>query len=186
MPKELSVSLAYQSQNVYAGTASPVINYFGMLEYLNNNPLYSAQLFQIYRYCKVTSVEIVFDVINTGATPLEVLVGTVPYVEVGALTATRLAEKTTTTRKLISPAGGLDKCRIAKFFSSESIIGEPFTSKFWMSYSQSLSTTPIDVNEPVIATIIAFAGSSGSVFAIPNYRIRYHCQFFDLLTPATS
>jgi hypothetical protein len=186
MPRELSVCLTYASQDEFGATASPVIMTNGMLEYLNHNPLYAAQLFQIYRYAKVTAIQIELDVFNKGTNPIEVVVGHVPQVEVSAITAARLAEKTSSTKRIVSAAGGLDRTRIVKFFDAQAILGEPFTSKYWMSYSQSLSTTPIDVNEPVLAVVLAYAGGSTTVTAVINYRIKYHCQFFELLTPALS
>jgi hypothetical protein len=186
MPHELSVALTYASQDEFGTAASPVITTNGMLEYLNHNPLYSAQLFQIYRYCKITAFEVEIDVFNKGTNPIEVVVGSCPQVEVSTMTAARLAEKTTSVKKIVSSAGGLDRCRIRKFFNNMAILGEPFTSKYWMSYSQSLSTTPIDVNEPVLAVLLAFAGGSTTISAVLNYRYKYHCQFFELLTPNVS
>jgi hypothetical protein len=186
MPKELSVCLQYANQDEFGASASPVIITNGMLEFLNHNPLYAAQLFQIYRYCKVTAFQVEMDIFNKGINPLEVVVGYVPYVEIGTITAARLAEKTTSSKKMVSPAGGLDRLRINRSFNNEAILGEPFTSKYWMSYSQSLSTTPIDVLEPVLAIILAYAGGSTTVSAVANYRFKYHCQFFNLLTPSTS
>lgn len=186
MPQELSVCLAYANQDEFGTAASPIIATNGIVEFLNHNPLYAAQLFQIYRYCKVTAFEVQIDVFNKGTNPIEFVVGWCPQVEVSAITAARLSEKTTSTRKIISPAGGLDRARISKTFNGQSILGEPFTSKYWMSYSQSLSTTPIDVNEPVLAIVLAYAGGSTTVSAVINYRYKYHCQFFELLTPSTS
>jgi hypothetical protein len=186
MPEELSVALRFQDRDQYNLTASPIIKGFGLLEFLNQRPLYSAELFQIYRYCKITRVDILFEVCNQISQPIQAITGFLPFVDIAGITADRLSEKIDSVRRLMSPQGGLDRVIIRKSYVCEKVIGEPVLSKYWMSNAQSLSSTPIDVNEPALVYVLANGGTAGVISAIVNYRITYHCQFFDLQTPALS
>jgi len=111
--------------------------------------------------------------------------GQVPFVDVAALTFSRLAERVDSVRRIVSTTGGMDRVTLTRTYQSERCLGEPVLSKYWMSNAQSLSSSPIDVNEPVLA--IAFQPIIGvTVNAAIMLDVTYHCQFFNLETPNLS
>jgi hypothetical protein len=184
MPTELSVALRYTDTLSYTLAASTNFAY-GMLEFLSFRPLYTDQLYSLYRYCKVTAVDVQIEVNNTGSTAMQYAMGYVPQLAASTMSYARLTERAGTVHKNVSAKGGMDRAIISKTFGVEKCLGEPVLSKYWVSNSQSLSTSPIDVNEPVIS--VALQNLEGSVFsAAVALRITYHCQFFSLETPGLS
>jgi len=132
----------------------------------------------------VTAVVTTWRVVNTGGQPIEVALGYVPQVDVAAINFARLAEKSETVNKIVSGGGGMDRASLKKTFYTERVLGEPVLSKYWISNAQSLSSSPIDVNEPVIVYIMQPLGASAT--GILQYDVVYHCQFFNLETPNLS
>lgn len=183
MPKELSVALRSYDSTSASGSATFAASY-GLVEFLNIRPLFAAQLFTIYRYCKITAVDIDFTIVNAGAVPLQVAVGYVPQTLAGAMTQERLTEKAGSIRRLISATGGMDRVTIRRTFNVEEVLGEPVLSKYWFDATQSVSATPIDTNEPVIS--ICGAPYAGNITASLSTVVTFHCQFFDLTVPALS
>jgi hypothetical protein len=184
MPTELSVALKMADETTQILAAPGNLTY-GILEFFALRPLYSAQLYQLYRYCKITAVDVNVQLVNTGASTVEVAIGYVPQLEASTATYVRLAEKTGSLRKIISAKGGLDRVTFTRRYGVEALLGEPVLSKYWMTNSQSLSITPLDVNEPVLS--IAYRNVDGSTSNMSTtVRITYHCQFFSLELPATS
>jgi hypothetical protein len=186
MPKEFSVALRRDDTDEYGSAASPVLQKLGLLEFLNKRPLYAAEMFTLFKYCRITAVDLRYEIWNKGTNAIDVAIGIVSNADFATLSFAQLAEKAGSTRKMISPSGGMDRIVIQKRFSTEDWVGNPNFSKYWFDQAQSVSTTPLDAEEPVIAIAVAYAGGSTTVSAVPNWRLTFHCQFFDLETPALS
>lgn len=186
MPNEFSVALSYHAQDEYGSAVSPVLQSVGLLEFLNKRPLYTAEFLTMYKYVRITAVDITLNVVSKSASPLQVALGYVPYIDFASLTFDRLAERAGSVYKTLSVSGGMDRVVLRKTFDCSRCVGNPNFSKYWFNVTQSTSTTPIDSDEPVIAFATAYAGGSTTVSAVVNWKVVYHCQFFDLETPAAS
>jgi len=161
---------------------------FGLVEFLAYRPLYCLEFYAMYKYARITAVTLEVKVVNRSSTsPLIFAIGTAPYSEIATLSPDRFWEKSTTQRKQLSVLGGLDKGVLRKTFVAQDIMGQPYLDqKYWIDVTQSASTSPVDVNEPVLAYCLSdFTGTTGAV-AYVNWKITYHIQFFDLKTPSSS
>jgi hypothetical protein len=188
MPTEFSVSLCNTDYDFFSTGTSYSIRKFGLVEFLAYRPLYCLELYQIYKYARITAVDFELRVNNTSTTiPLMAAIGFVSNADAAAMTPDRFWERPTTTRKNMSVQGGMDKVVLRKTFVPQDCYGQPYLDqKFWVDVSQSASTTPIDANEPVILYVLSGldGGNMGSCYV--DWKIRYHVQFFDLRTPSSS
>lgn len=189
MPRELSVALDNTDYMAFnPSSPSYVFQIFGMTEFLSYRPLYLLELYQIYKYARVTAVTFEFRVTNQSTTlPVMMAIGTSAYSDASGMTPDRFWERTTTIRKQVSVQGGLDRGVLRKTFVPQDILGQPYLDqKFWIDVSQSASTTPVDTNEPVILYCVSGLNGSGFGACTFNWKIRYHIQMFDLRTPSSS
>jgi hypothetical protein len=188
LPTELSVSLTNTDYDQFATPTSFSVRKFGMLEFLSYRPLYCLELYQIYKYARITAVDFELRVNNTSTTtPLMAAIGFVSNADVSGMTPDRFWERNSTVRKNISVQGGMDRAVLRKTFVPQECYGQPYLDqKFWVDVSQSASTTPIDANEPVILYALSGLDGGNMGTSYVDWRIRYHIQFFDLRTPSSS
>lgn len=188
IPSELSVALVNTDYDNHDISPSFVARKFGIVEFLAFRPLYCLELYQIYKYARITAVEIELRVCNkSGSDPLMMALGMCPNSDFSGLTPDRAWETPGTKRRLLSTKGGMDKGVLKKTFVGQNAYGQPYLDqKFWVDVTQSASTTPIDANEPIAYYML----SSGSGGAVPSclieYKTTYHIQFFDLKIPSSS
>jgi hypothetical protein len=186
MPKEFSVALVdrqvIQINAIPAGSATGYQNIYGLIEFLNKRPLYSTEFYALYKFCRVTAVNYHFEVVNTGAVPIEIMFAICPYVDAAApVTLAQLGEKPGVVRHIISPVGGMDRRSLTKTCKAEDWFGNPyFTRDYWVNQAQSVAVTPLDVEEPV--GVFATANLSLTLAASCTIvsKTTYHIQFFDL------
>lgn len=186
MPKELSVALRFTDQTELGATISPLFGKLGMVEFLNNRPGYTTELFTIYKYARVTAVDFRVCFTSKSINPIKVAIGFVPNADFASLTMPRFTDLTTTKWDIISATGGMDRTELRATYSTQNAIGNPNFSKYWMTAAQSASTTPIDNDEPVLIYGAAYAGGSTTLGAVIDWSVVYHVQFFELETPVLS
>lgn len=189
MPRELSVCLKNTDyMQFYPSSPSFVVQIFGMTEFLAYRPLYCLEMYQIYKYARITAVSFELRVTNQSTTiPLMMSVGTVAYSDASGITPDRFWERTTTVRKQVSVQGGIDRGVLKRTFVPQDVLGQPYLDqKYWIDVSQSASTTPVDANEPVILYCVSGLNGTGFGACTMNWDIKYHIQFFDLRTPSSS
>jgi hypothetical protein len=183
-PEIYKISLTARTYDTASSAGSPVWNRYGLLEPTGLIPQYMAALYQIYRKARIVNSVISIKLINTGSEPIELVVGTMPFDWVsGSPTIAELVGKVGTKRQVVSIAGGMDRCAITKSVSSKSLLGHEYMlADFDFSYSQAISSTPIDSQEPVWYVACTALNSSTPV----SYRIELvvtsDIEFFDLYT----
>jgi len=188
IPNELSVSLVntdFDSHSVASGFA---LRRFGIVEFLAYRPLYCLELYQIYKYCRVTAVTVQLKLVNTSATvPIVLALGQCPYADSAGLTPDRAWESIGTKRSIISVQGGMDRTTMSKTFVGQDCYGQPYLDqKYWVNASQSASTTPIDADEPIGYYMISDYSGQGAFSCKIEFKMTYHLQFFDLRIPSSS
>jgi len=188
IPSEFSISLVNTDYDSFANTGSYALRRFGIVEFLAYRPLYCLELYQIYKYARITAVQIELKVVNASSTtPLVLALGQCPYADSAGLTPDRAWETPGTRKQLVSVQGGMDRATIRKTFVGQNAYGQPYLDqKYWVDVSQSASTTPIDANEPIAYFMLSDYGGSGGVSARVESKITYHIQFFDLRIPSSS
>lgn len=83
IPLEFSVSLLFRQQ-FDIKTEQVFRQSYGLLEYLRNVPQYAPELYQIYKYSRVTRVKYHFDTVNLGPRPYEIMGVVLPADEASA------------------------------------------------------------------------------------------------------
>jgi hypothetical protein len=182
IPAEFSVSLSdYWDANVVAATDQTATT-VGLLEFFNKRPIYSAELYAIYKYARVTAAEIEIELVSTSNNQVQIALGHVPYEDVAGLTISRLVQVPGSIRRTVSLSGGMDKVILRKFWNVQQLIGNPaFDKTYWIDASQSTSGTPVDAKEPVIVMIVDnLVGGTTAYSCTLNWKVTYHIQFFSL------
>jgi hypothetical protein len=187
LPAEFSVSLVNTDYDSLA-VASFATRRFGIVEFLSYRPLYCLELYQIYKYARVTAVTIELKVVNTSTTiPIVVALGQCPYADSAGLTPDRAWETPGTKRQVVSVQGGLDRATVRRTFVAQDCYGQPYLDqKYWIDVSQSASASPIDQNEPIAYYVISDMAGSGPIACKVDFKTTFHIQFFDLRIPSSS
>jgi hypothetical protein len=188
LPKEFSVHLDEFYSRTSNATADLEKITLGMLEYLNRLPMFATEFYTLYKYCRITAVEIQLELSNIGASSIQFVVGHCPYEDVSSMTVSKLSQLPGSTRRTVSAKGGMDRATINKFFNVQQLIGNPAYDKtYWVDATQAVSATPIDVKEPVIVLLIdnSTTGTTDFQYDVVG-RIRYHIQWFDIETAGES
>lgn len=188
IPNEFSVALVNTDYDAFPPSGSYVSRKFGIVEFLSYRPLYCLELYQIYKYARITAVDIELRVVNQSTnTPLIAALGMCPNSDAAGLVPDRAWETPGTVRKLMSVQGGIDKCVLRKTFVGQDAYGQPYLDqKFWIDASQSASTTPVDANEPVGFYMLSSNTGTGPGACTVEFKLTYHIQFFDLRIPSSS
>jgi hypothetical protein len=163
-------------------TGLPSLTTFGLLEFLSSVPGYTARLYDMYKWCKILSTEVTYNIVNTSSNPVQFVAAVIPHNGTLGLSIDRAAEIAGSTVRLLSAQGGLDKVSIHKKYNTQSMVGSKVAEKYWVNLAQASSGTPLEAEEPVMflmaQPLISVNWSSQVVV-----DITYHCEFFDLNAP---
>ena len=173
--------------NTTAGNDSR--NYFGLYEYLNRVPLYSDQMFLLYRRARVTGVKITYEFINISSTQVsDIICCVVPYSDRNSITTEAARQRPRSIWKTAGLGPGMSRVVISKRFNSQYYMGESVgpDSQRWMTPSTAGNTAPLDVNDPVILMIAAPSSIASGVVAQVNMHVEYDVRYFDLTEPGIS
>lgn len=183
LPRELSVALKYQYHDRRDSNTTPSAYVFGLFEYLNQLPMFSTELFNMYRLCRVTAVSIKAEVINLSSTvPLILSVGTVPW---SSSTSTfdpyLIAERPRSVSKTVATSTGMSRSIINKTYYSFDELGNPVYDKLhYFDSAQALVSTPQDTEAPCVIVSVGAADSTSTWAGLATYTITYHVQYFEL------
>jgi hypothetical protein len=155
---------------------------FGLLEFLSSVPGYTNTLYDLYKWCKILSVHVNYNIVNTSTNPVQVVFGVIPNNGTLGMTIDRAAEIPKSTVKLLSSQGGLDKVVVTKIYNTQAMVGSAVAEKYWVNKAQSVSSTPLEAEEPVMFVMAQpLISVNWSTQLIVD--ITYHCEFFDLNAP---
>lgn len=188
MPAEFSVALVNTDYDAFGPGASFVSRKFGIVEFLAYRPLYCLELYQIYKYARITAIEVELRVCNQSLTgPIVAALGMCANSDHASLTPDRAWETPGTVRRFLSVQGGMDRGSLRKTFVGQDAYGQPYLDqKYWIDVSQSASTTPVDTNEPVAYFILSDSTGVSRLQCTVEWKITYHIQFFNLRIPSSS
>jgi hypothetical protein len=194
-PKEFSFHSAHYERGVQNITGTGAFGIVvGIFEFLNRRPLYVQEYFNLYKYCRITGVDIQFEVNNLDAqlfdgngSNLNMVVGTLPFEDYSAVNIRRLIESPDSKWKTVGNAQGISRSVIHRSYASQNMFGNPvFATQYWMSQTQSVLTTPQDVRVPI--AVCAVSQPDADIASRFSYSVRatYHMQFFDRILPEPS
>ncbi len=179
MPREFSVALCDRINGTVTSSTTLSTTFYPLVEYFGRLPMYAAQLYDIYKYSRVTAITLQIILINTGTQPVELAVAVVPYSDLAGLTLGYIVERPRSIRKIASASGGLDRVEISRTEISEQAFGNPYLDRdFWVDATQAASTTPLDSREPgIVIGTQSVTGTAASYYL--EVKATYHLQFFD-------
>jgi len=185
MPLQFQVALPYrQSTELSLSSGVNRAYVIGIADYLNQLPIYAAQLYQMYRYSRIDRVDIKLEINAVpGGTAygFDVAIGRIPYSEYSSTMSPDLLAVTTGA---VWGKGGLYGNRpviLSRSFDSQNALGNlVFGEEYWQTYSQAITSTPTNTNKPVIALAVGATPSVGTLNASMSWQVTYHIEFFDL------
>jgi len=183
IPAQFFCSLSYNLKDVRIANTAPSVFNWGLFEFLNQRPMYTKELYTIYRYVKITGTRVFMETTNVSTEPLQMVVAPMPFTDVSGTNITAAIERRKARVRVVGEATGSSTSRINVKYTSSDILGYPvYDNTYWCSSSQSTVTTPLDTLEPVIYTAVgSLTGGATSWSGTTNYKITYDCEFFDLL-----
>lgn len=183
LPNELSVAL--RSTQFYSRAAASTYSKYnnGMMELLGAAPGYSAQLYQIYKYARVTAVSIRVEIQNESTQSLLAVLAPCAYSDISAVTVNELSQIPTAINRTVGPTAGFSRCVVNHTYDPFYVYGQRVnTNTFFMSYSQSIAAVPLDQLSPLITLMVGPADGVSSVAFNLQLTLVYHLQYFDLFT----
>jgi hypothetical protein len=179
MPRELSVALTTLTEETLGATAGVFRRVTPLVEPLSGNPQYMAQLFGIYKYLKVTCLEVTHMISNFGTFPILCTLCAIPYNDALVADPREGAETPQSTFRFCGPASGSSNITMSMTYPVEKILGNVFTTeKYWITVAQAASTTVVDTNEPATALLMNSTAGNFAFSLVSKYT--WHFQFFEL------
>jgi len=181
LPHEFQISLKRTAtdertggQTTQAATKWPLLEFNGVL------PLFAAELYQIYRFCRITAIHLQMEVVNTSSTqPLTCVMCVLPLVRVNAITDPRgMSDIPNALTKQVGLSTGFSRVVLNKTFVAQKELGQSIHSgsEFTQTYSEALSAASQDDFPSIYAGVIA-SSTGGNWTGIIKYVATYHLEF---------
>lgn len=180
MPREFSVAL--RSREIYQLDNKTTTNTIRrpILEFFGAAPANMAEMYALYRYCRVTATSVIFQVVNTGSTSVSIAMAPVPWSQTNAsMDTVNLSEMPGGRIQLIGSSGGFNKATLRFASRTDRLLGTPnYVDKYWIDQTQAtISVTPVDIHEPTLCFSIGSTAATYSATLLVEQT--WHCQFFD-------
>lgn len=137
-------------------------------------------MYNIYRYCRITGVDVKLTVCpdQAGPSAVEMAMARLPASEAVNPTPGFLQNVRGSVYAL-TPSTGAPAKTISKSFASFDELGNPvYDRALWQNETSAASTT-LDGDEPVVAVAVRSINGQAAVVAI-NLQVTYHTEWFDL------
>jgi hypothetical protein len=176
-PKEFSVALRCEEYStVSTSTIQRMI--VPLFEFLGRNPANLVQMYNMYEFAKITAITFHIDLATSTTTPFLIVGGVLPYSASSTVAPSDLAGQADSKARLASV---FQKTRISWTLPAEKYLGNVLqSSQFWINKAQSLSSTPVSVEEPTFVLVTQHP-TGATMDYIYQTVITYHCQFFEPL-----
>jgi len=158
---------------------------FPLLEYNARLPFYASQLYQIYRFSRITAIHVQMEVVNTSSTaPLTAVMCCLPLVRANAITDPRgMADVPNALCKQVGLSTGMSRVVLNKTYVSQKELGQSILSgsEFYQTYSEALSAASQNDFPAIYCGVIA-SQTGANWTGIMKYVITYHVEFSDMKT----
>lgn len=187
-PRQLQFSSTWtQTVEVALGNITQYNRRIGLFEFLNNIPQYVLDAYELYRYCRISCVDLKLIAVGemTSASTnyaFEAGMARLPFDEAATTTPQEL--RTVRGGKYaLAAQSGSNRLSLSGTYGSFDELGNPvYDRTYWQTYNEAVNTTAVDVNRPVVAVALkSVLGNSVNVSI--NLSVTYHMQFFDLEVP---
>jgi len=187
-PRELSYSSNYFNNSTSNAQITDNVIRFSLVSFLNQRPMFTAQMFTLYQYCRITAVRIRAEWINEGTGSTRLAMCTGPFNDLVNVSTAEIVEKPRSLVKLAGPVSGMNRALVQKTWHTQQELGNPvYTNTYWNTLSSSTSTAPLDLNEPcVFIGVGSIVGPPTAFTGNLSIRATYHMQWFDLINETFS
>jgi len=155
----------------------------GLFDYLGYIPEYALECYQLYRYSRITGVDVTLTVVGESDEAnqnfsYEAAMAKIPYNQIGlAPSALKLVRG---SRYSLNPTSGMNKTTLKESFGSFDELGNPvFDRQFWQNITEASAVTPADLDRPVVGIAVRVVNGNKGIVSV-NVSATYHMQFFEL------
>jgi len=155
----------------------------GLFNFLNQIPEYAAEMYTLYRYARISAVDITLEVsaqTTSGANAfgIEAAMARIPFDQSAGITPQALRLVRDSKYALISQIG-VNRCVLKGHFGSFDELGNPVYDRvYWQSLADASVTTPGDVSTPVVGVAVRSVVGDNAIVSC-NLTVKYHVQFFE-------
>jgi len=181
LPHEFQIALKMtRTDERTGGQTTQAATKWPLLEFNANLPMFAAQLYQIYRFARITAIHLQMEVVNTSSTqPLTCVMCVLPLVRVNAITDPRaVSDVPNAITKQVGLSTGMSRVVLNKTYVSQKELGQSILSgsEFTQTYSEALSAASQDDFPSIYAGVIA-SSTGGNWTGIIKYVAIYHLEF---------
>jgi hypothetical protein len=181
MPLTKKVRLRARNYDTGTSVTSPVWNRYGILEPLNIDPLFQAELFTMYKRARIHGCTLTLKLHNLGTEPIEMCVASLPYSYVtGSANMNELVDKPGSRRVTVSGAGGMDRATLIKSVSSRQVLGNEWgLADYDFDAAQANTSTPISADEPAWTIGLSAFNQSTAISYRLEIVLEWDYEFYD-------
>jgi len=179
-PRQLQFSSRWQQSLEIDLDVADYNRRVGLFSFNGQLPYYSASMFNIYRYCRITGVDVRLTVCpdQTGPSAIEMAMARLPATEAVNPTPGFL-QTVRGSVYCLTPSAGAPAKTISQSYASFDELGNPvYDRSLWQTEATAASTT-LNPDEPVVAVAVRSINGQAAVVAI-NLQVTYHMEWFDL------
>jgi hypothetical protein len=186
LPNEMRLSLRTVTNVSHAIGVAPVVYRIPILETLTGlstvaAPGYMPQLYQIYRYARITAVDVKIEMQNQGSVPLVVAIAPISYPDLSVITWGELADVPRAIVRTVGTNTGSSALSVKSSYNPYMVLGQRINSlNYAMTISQSLASSPLDPEEPILAIAVQASDGVSAWAAVTQFDVVYHFEFFTL------
>lgn len=183
VPSRVQVALSNTYTDYRDSSTTNSAHSIGLFEFLAATPAYLTQYYAMYKYAKISSVDVKCEIVNLGSFPITVAMATMPYSDyVGTVSPLSLIERPRAIYLTIGGNSGVNKGRLYRTFNATREMGQlTFDKEHWVTSAQASSTSPQDTDAPIIVSSVGASNDGSDVCAfLLTYRVTYHVVFFSL------
>jgi hypothetical protein len=186
MPSEMQMALRHRDTDIRVDYNLPSYRTFGLFEFLTHQPMYSRILYQLYKFARITAVNVKMEVVNTGSTAVTASMCVLPWIDTPAgggpvLDPQDAAEYPRSITKQVGNSTGMSKATLQRTWPAFDQLGQPvYSPDFWVTATQAASSTPVNPDQPVVYCVIDATDGTLNWSANVSYTLTFHVQWFNL------
>jgi hypothetical protein len=183
VPDQFHVKLRYTDRT----TATSARGTIGLVNYINQLPLYLTPFYQIYNYSRIVAVDMHIEVVNLDTSPYEFIMAVVPYADRGSLTVEQAKQSQNAMVKLVSGSAGMNRAILRKHYNVEEAVGYHLADRDTrMTAYDAVNVSYSDSSLPCIVYFPALLAGTASQGCAISVVCTYHIAWFEHFVPGAS
>jgi hypothetical protein len=186
LPREFEFSSKYSTYDIRLANTTPATKVFGLLDFYNQLPSYTASVYQIYKFARINAITLKVEVVCTGTEPVIIAADILPYSQAISTSVDPhfIASRPRAISKITGSSTGMSKATLSKTYQTAECLGQlDYSDSAWQSYSEAISVLP-NADNPFLCISVDSVLSTGTWAAEIVYHVTYHMQFFEQQDPS--